>query len=488
MTRTEESVEIPDQSPPLGLLSGTSGSMQWGRLMLLVVIVAWGATPLIGFMHSLELLTIVGFGAMLFGFGRPGLGALGVSLSCTLDPLARHFLLTTGGLLRWNTLNYVLLLFMVVSAAFVWRVADLHSRLLKPFVVLLAAGLVISPDVPNGVQHVLGIVTLFGILAGLAQSSDDPDMWYMVGLVNGIVGALGGLAFMLLKDDLPLMNTNAWALFPETAVFATCLGFRFAANRRGGQLAFGALAGANAMWTFLSGSRGGILIVSVGLLFILLTMKRTSHRLAFIATGLVMGTVILGAFGDMESFTLHRINKMLNDDESAVSRTNGRSDLALAGVYMVRHAPLGVGTGGFAPTWASLGFIPGLSTFKRGEEFQAHSAWIKVLAENGWPGLLLMVAYVGSFAVAGLRSERYGDASLGALVTAALAVSFLSTEFQGKTVWFLAAGATAQLHPQEMSRCARKSHGSSVAPAGCSVAIRWSRRPSRTNRCCDVDR
>jgi O-antigen ligase len=456
MRPTQASTEFPGEAAPLmGLLSGTSSSMEWGRLMLLLVTLAWAASPFVGFMRALAFLTILGFGATLFGFGRPGLGALGVTLSCTLDPLARHFLLTTGGFLRWNTFNYLLLLCIVASAAFVFRVSDLNSRLLKAFVVLLAAGLVISPDVPNGVQHVLGIATLFGILVCLAPNNDDPDMWYMVGLVNGVAGALGGLAFWLLKDALPLMNTNAWALFPETAVFATCLGFRYAAGRRGGQIAFGALAGANAMWTFLSGSRGGILIVSVGLLFIVITMKRMSHRLVFIATALVMATLILGAFGDQESFALHRINKMLDDDESAVSRTNGRSDLALAGVYMVRHAPLGVGTGGFAPTWASLGFVPGLSTFKRGEEFQAHSAWIKILAENGWPGLLLMVAYVGSFAVAGFRSQRPGDASLGALVTAALAVSFLSTEFQGKTVWFLAAGATAQLHPQEMSRCVR---------------------------------
>lgn len=456
MTRTEASMEITGQAPPsLGLFGGTSASVQWGRLLVGLITVIWAAAPFIGFMRSLELITILGFGVTLFGFGRPGPGALGVTLLCTIDPLVRHFLMTTGGLLRWNTFNYVLLVFMVVSAAFVWRVADLHSRLLKTFIVLIAAGLVISPDVPNGVQHVLGIVSLFGILACLAQSSDDPDTWYMVGLVNGVVGALGGLAFMLLKDELPLMNNNAWALFPETAVFATCLGFRYAASRAGGQITLGALAGANAMWTFLSGSRGGMLIVSVGLIFIFLTMERTRYRLAFIATALVIGTVVLGAFGDMGSFAVHRISKMMDADESAVSRTNGRSDLALAGVYMVRHAPLGVGTGGFAPTWASLGFIPGLSTFKRGEEFQAHSAWIKTLAENGWAGIFLLVAYVGSFAMAGLRSQRHGDASLGALVTAALAVSFLSTEFQGKAAWFLAAGATAQLHPQEMSRCVR---------------------------------
>lgn len=431
-----------------------SPAMQWGRLFLLVIVASWLASPVVGFLQSLSLLTLVGFVATVAGFGRPALGVLGITLLCTLDPVVRHFLLGTG-LLRWNTFNYVLLLIMGFSAAFVWRVADAQSRLLKALIALLVVDLVFSPDIANGIQHVLGVVTLFGLLASLAQAGDDPDLWYMVGLMNGVVGALGGLAFLLLKETLPYMNANAWALFPETAVFATCLGFRYAHRQPHGQLWLASLAGINAMWTFLSGSRGGILIVSVGLLFILLTMKRASHRIAFVITGAAIVMVGLSVFGDMESFALHRINKMLDDDQSAASRTSGRSDLALAGLHMVGNAPFGVGTGGFAPTWAKLGFVPGLSAFKRGEEFSAHSAWIKVLSENGWPGLFLLVAYVGSFAWSGIRSRAPGAGSLGIFVTVALFVSFLSTEFQGKAVWFLAAAATAQLHPAEMARSMR---------------------------------
>ncbi len=429
-----------------------SSAMQWGRGFSWLIVLTWCAAPFIGFLTSLSILTLVGFAATLAGFGRPAIGVIGITLLCTIDPMVRHFLLGTP-FLRWNTFNYALLMIMAFSSAFVWRVADLQSRLLKAFIVLLVIGLVITPDVANGIQHVLGIVTLFGILAYLAQGRDDADLWYMVGVVNGLVGAAGGLAFLILKHDIPYINANAWALFPETAVFATCLGFRYAANRPNGQLILGGLAGANAMWTFFSGSRGGILIVLVGLAFILLTMKQTKHWIAFVVTSLVIATTALSVFGDMESFALHRISKMLDDEESATSRTSGRSDLAIAGLYMVERAPLGVGTGGFANTWAHLGFVKGLSSFKRGEEFPAHSAWIKVLSENGWAGFLLMAAYIGSFAFSGIRSRVEGHASLGVFVSVALAASFLSTEFQGKAVWFLAAAATAQLHPQEMTRC-----------------------------------
>jgi hypothetical protein len=64
-----------------------------------------------------------------------------------------------------------------------------------------------------------------------------------------------------------------------------------------------------------------------------------------------------------------------------------------------------------------------------------------------------MAAYVGSFAYYGLRSKVPGGRGLGLLTFAALAVAFLSTEFQGKGFWLLAAGTTAALHPGEMARC-----------------------------------
>jgi O-antigen ligase len=439
--------------PQTGLLRGGSPAMQWGRLFLVIVACGWLAAPVVGFTRSLSFLTVVGFVGLLFGFRRPAFGVLAMTLVCTLDPLSRHFLLT-GGLLRWNTFNYCLLVVMLCSPIFLLRVGDLHSRLLKMFIVLLALQLVISPAFELGIQHLLGVVPLFGLLVYFAQGGEDSDMWFMVGLVNGVAGALGGLMFYVLKDSLTPINNNAWAIFPETALFCICLGFRHAASRHNGQLLLGILAATNFAWIFLTGSRGGLLIGSVAMMFVTLTMRQASHRIAYATTVVLLAAAVSVStvFVDLGNTSVQRITKMLDDEESAASRTNGRSDLALAGLHIVRQHPLGVGTGGFAPTWAGLGYVPGLSGFMRGQEFQAHSGWVKVLAENGWLGFLLMVMYVGSFAARALKTTDRGLAALGWTVTATLAVAFLSTEFQGKGFWMLAAGATAQLDPREMVR------------------------------------
>ena len=440
------------QAEPLLGSPGTSAATHWGYLFVGVVLFGWSLTFAVGYLNALSFLTVVGFVAAFFGYSRPAVGVLGITLLCTLDPLTRHFLLTTGGFLRWNTLNYWLLIVMAVSSMFVFRVSDVHSKILKIFIAVLTIELVTSPAYEMGIQHLLGVVTLFGLLVYLAQAADDPDIWYMVGLVNGITGAVGGLIFFLTKDSLPFINPNAWSFFPETAIFCICLGFRHATSRPHGQLTLGLLAVTNFAWAFLSGSRGGTLITLVSVLFVALAIRRSGQRLSFFVAALVLAVVIPGLFSDLRDTTVRRFDKLFDEEQTTSARTSGRSDLALAGWHIFTRHPLGVGTGGFAPTWGRLGFVPGLSAFKRGEDFQAHSGWVKVLAENGWPGMLLMIAYVTSFAVVGVRHPSPGSASLGLLVTATLTVTFVTTEFQGKGFWMLAAGATAQLHPEEMAR------------------------------------
>ena len=78
-----------------------------------------------------------------------------------------------------------------------------------------------------------------------------------------------------------------------------------------------------------------------------------------------------------------------------------------------------------------------MSTFGEHHEKEAHSGWIKTLAEGGFPGILLHTAFVLSFAVLGWQSHDRQTFYFGLLVTLTLAVAFLSTEFQGKGVWFI---------------------------------------------------
>src|SRR5690606_14757453 len=113
-----------------------------------------------------------------------------------------------------------------------------------------------------------------------------------------------------------------------------------------------------------------------------------------------------------------------------------------------REHPLGVGTGSFPASWARLGPRPGISSFMRGRRFSAHSAWVRTLAENGVLGILLFTGFVTSFGLAGLRRRTRRLRVLGIMTSAVLAVAFISTEFQSKPVWFLAAASAVLLAPR----------------------------------------
>ena len=81
----------------------------------------------------------------------------------------------------------------------------------------------------------------------------------------------------------------------------------------------------------------------------------------------------------------------------------------------------------------------GMSVFREGEYSEAHSGWIKTLTENGIPGIVLLGAFVLSFAVIGWRTRSVGLFPLGLLATVGLSVAFLADEFQAKGLWLLVA-------------------------------------------------
>jgi O-antigen ligase len=117
----------------------------------------------------------------------------------------------------------------------------------------------------------------------------------------------------------------------------------------------------------------------------------------------------------------------------------------LAGWQMFIDNPLGVGTGGFGTRFSSAEYK------LTSKDLQAHSAWIKTLAENGILGISVLAGFVGSFAKAGWRRRGEGHFPLGCLVTIAFVVAFLSTEFQGKGLWFLAAAVTSLFSYQSVT-------------------------------------
>ena len=132
-------------------------------------------------------------------------------------------------------------------------------------------------------------------------------------------------------------------------------------------------------------------------------------------------------------------------NEPLANRTSGRSELMLGAWYIFVDHPFGVGTGGFTRAWERMTFVPGMSYFEIGEDMAAHSAWAKVLAENGIVGFLLLAGFIGSFAFVGWKRRAAGLFLIGAFTTLVLAAAFTNTEFQSKGLWLLSAASVVIL-------------------------------------------
>ena len=430
------------------------GTAYWGWLLLAAVALISAAGFSLGFVWWLTVLTVGGFAAAVVGLVRPALGLFGISLLCTLDAVMRHFLLDAGvQYLRFNTLNYWLLIVMVGHQGLIRRLNDAQTRIIIAFVVLLTIEMVFSERISRGAQHVLGIATMFGLIVYFVRAATHDRAWFWQGILSGATGALGGLLYNVDKT-VPPLNHNVYALFPETAIFALCLAFGFAANKRE-EFVIVSLAAINMVWVFLSGSRGGLLISMAAVFFLILSMKGGGKKLLYLAAAVVVGMLVSGWFSELQTTSMTRLEKLWSNEETADARTSGRTSLALGGWHIFLDNPLGVGTGGSELAWANLGFIRGVSDLKAGQEFSLHSAWVKVLAENGLPGILLFLAVVCSFAVVGWRTGDEFLRALGIAVSLVLGVAFLSTEFQGKAFWFLAAGSLTLLNRDSMMAALR---------------------------------
>jgi O-antigen ligase len=415
----------------------------WGKRLVIVSVATWTASLAIGFERGLLLLTMIAFAAAIVGIRKPVLGLLGVAMLCTLDSVSRTYLLT-GGIWRWNTFNYWLLIVMLLSLPFLLQLSNLQTRLFQLFLFVLIVGLMFSEDPKVGLQDVLNVITLFGLIVYFARCELSHDNWYWMAVVCGSLAGAGGVAFYLQQHSLPEMNRNAWSFLPLTAIFAVALAFSVSGLRRG-RLWLTVIAAVNSVWVFLSGSRGSSLIALVCLIFIVVQMRKTGGALPKVAAGLVIALAVASQFVEEQSMAVHRMSRLLDSRYSLTSRTSGRSDLVLGGWYIFQQHPFGIGTGGFATAWLNLRQREGHSTFREGVYKPAHSGWIKVLTENGLPGILVFASFVLSFAVVGWTRRKEGMFLLGLLVTVSLSVAFLTNEFQGKGLWFLAAAVMTVL-------------------------------------------
>jgi O-antigen ligase/polysaccharide polymerase Wzy-like membrane protein len=428
--------------------SGAAPPTFWERLLVGVILLSWLLTVVLGFRTALTLLWTIGLGAAVVGVRFPRLGLLGVGILCSLHGFAAPLLLR-GGLWRWNTVNYLLLLVALLFWPYLLRVGRSQNRVLLAFILLLGSEILLSADVENGIQHVFSVVPVFGLLIYFRRGARDPDDWHWFALVTGILAAVGTGVFLLQQARLPVINRNAWSYVPLTALFALSLAFVTAGDLRRRGLALTLLATVNALWVFLSGSRGAILTAAVCLLF-MLSQMRLRRALLFGCVGTLVSLVVLSQFTTLREKAVGRLGLLADPAESLTRRTSGRFDLVAGAWQMFKDHPFGVGTGGFSASWEEYVSDPrdegGSASFRREHPIiAAHSAWGKVLAENGLPGILLLCAYVFSFTLSGWRTRSPDLLRLGVTVTAALAAAWVSTEFWNPGLWLLAAGATVVL-------------------------------------------
>lgn len=415
-----------------------------GSRWVMAILVIWGAGLVIGLRASVAMLTVLGFAAAIAGLRRPRLGLIAAGVLCTLDPLMSS-LIFTGGLLRWNTVNYLLLLVALLWLPLFWRRRDGSLRLIEACAVLLALELIISPDWRQGTQDLAGLCAVFGLVVYLGRRRFSRADWYWLGVVCGTLAAAGGVVFFLQRASLPVINANAWAFFPLTGLFAVCIALPCSLDRRRGPLVLTSLAGVLMVWVFLSGSRGSMLVASVCGVYVVLAAHGIGRRATLLAIAALTLLATTTQFTDLQRQSLERVRILFDSQAKLVDRTSHRSELLLGGWYIFLDNPLGVGTGGFTAVWRDMDRRDGIPAADRYRDKAVHAGWVKMLAENGLPGFALLAAFVMSFAVRGLRRPYRSMQALGLLTTAVLALGLISTEYQSKGLWFMAAATMAML-------------------------------------------
>ena len=419
-------------------------AQKWGPFLTGLSIFAWAVSLVAGFPVGLESLSIAGLLAALAGFSRPSVGLLGIGLLSTLDPATRSFLMS-GGILRSNAFNYLLLAATVLFLPMLLKRSGAPALILQMLLALLLVQLIFSSDVAVGMQQVLNAAACLGLMVYFHRAGADSEAWYWMAVISGVAAGLAGLVYYR-QGDIDLMNANAWAMVPFTAVLTVCLACSSGLTSRQLRLLL-PVAALNLAWIFLSGSRGTLLAALPPSIYLLWELPRASQRVLTMAALGASAVLCLILFPGFVGRTTKRIERLVDSRYSVANRTSGRVDLAQAGFRMFLDHPTGIGTGGFASAFQKLEGDP--ISFK-GEYKQAHSGWVKVAVENGVPGLVLLTMYLGSFAWVTHRAKPRLR-RFGAMVTATLVLALISNEFQSKGLWLLAAAASVRLCTESTS-------------------------------------
>jgi O-antigen ligase len=463
MSSLAASVPLPAPATPAGAPACVEAeARRWALLLGVLAVVAFAATPVVGMRPALGLLVAIALLCALGGILRPVLGLYAVTILCTLDAMTRVFLIGANPILRWNTLNYLLGVVALLGIPFLARFRTAPLRFLEVLLALLVCGLLFSPDQSTGLQDVLGMSAVLGLIVYAARGSQFPGAWYWLGVVAGVTGAMAGIVYFAYASRLPKIDYNAWAQSSLTALFATVIALLQAYREHRPQALLALLAAINTACVFLSGSRGTTLAALVAVVVAMLSAPGQGRRMLLLVTMGLAALATTAVFAEYRRAAVARASALTDADRSLANRTSHRWSLVVGGLYLFqRHPVTGVGTGGFIPAWRAAADdpevaarIPDFRAVAEGRD--AHAGWVKVAVENGVPGLLLLVGALGSFVVVGRRAGR---PEVGALVALTMSVLLLSTEYRSKSLWFLAACGLCVIHGERIAAYGRAVRG-----------------------------
>ena len=352
----------------------------WG-LWCLLGLVAWAGVQLIPWPAGLVRLVAAPLHQL---WQQDFLGAAGAPRS--LLPLTIYPYATASQGLLWLAYTLALILARAWTAA--PEPGDASSRAL--FQVIVFTGLAVAA-------------------VGITQKGMD---------AKGIYGFLRPVQTRFFTG--PYVNYNHFAGYLEMAI---ALGLGLIAyvlhTRRFYPMATGSLwlcGGAviiMAAALFMSRSRGGIFtfaVVTLAQMLVmgsLLSQGRQKRRVVLFGL-IVLALLGAGAYMTDWSQTLPRFHKLFHADHSGGIRWPLYKNV----LAMSNRLPLtGCGLGAFAQGFAPFKTLPQQGTFRH-----AHSDYLEMLAETGWPGLLMFLGFVawvlargGAALARALAQRRNGD-------------------------------------------------------------------------------
>ena len=463
--------DTPAPATPAARLSAIlqtgSGVALAGKALSTLPVLVFAGSLGFGFEIAMTILAVAATLTLTAFLRSPPIGLLAVVCLCVLDVPLRVYVFTEYSL-PYNSINYVLLAMGVVTIPTLLVARSAPGKWLAAFVVIILLQLLPSSNHTLGMLVVLEVVAGLALIGGFLQWGRDDEVIRWAGIVAGVTGASCLLAYLLNRPEQAL-NANAVAHVPLAAIVAIAV-----ASARSGVIRNWALmmtlATINIVLVFLTESRGTFVLGVILGIYIVLRSPGVMHKFLVISLFAGMFAWATATFAQEFGATADKWARFMDPDVTISQATNRRVDLAAIGWDLFLEHPLGTGTGSFTDFQDYT--FENLPTIRRA----AHSAWVKTMAENGAPGLLLLAGFVLSFVMMRNRGDPRVGASFGALAALVLALGFVSVEFQSKGLWMLAGGATALLSRLRSGE-GREAEAESHAPRLRASVLRRPERP-----------